>query len=152
MMHDFNITQNHVIFMDLPALWDGGAESGVPVNENHVFRLASISKWVAGVLSLKLEEQGQINLNVKTKDCLPGAPTQHSSRVVDLLTCRAGIRHYGGTTSPSSPTNWSNTVFKNDADAQRRAVICGTAARQIGASQKRRCFLSDQIVGVCIVR
>ncbi len=32
MMHDFNITQNHVIFMDLPAVWGGGLENGLPVN------------------------------------------------------------------------------------------------------------------------
>ena len=32
MMHDFNITRNHVIFMDLPALWGGGMNGGLPVN------------------------------------------------------------------------------------------------------------------------
>ncbi len=41
MMHDFNITRNHVIFMDLPALWGGGAETGLPVNwsDEHGARL-----------------------------------------------------------------------------------------------------------------
>ena len=33
MIHDFNITRNHVIFMDLPALWnlEGIAETGLPI-------------------------------------------------------------------------------------------------------------------------
>ena len=41
MMHDFNITRRHVVFMDLPALWGGGAESGLPVNwsDEHGARL-----------------------------------------------------------------------------------------------------------------
>lgn len=33
MIHDFNVTRNHVIFMDLPAVWnlEGMAETGLPV-------------------------------------------------------------------------------------------------------------------------
>jgi carotenoid cleavage dioxygenase-like enzyme len=33
MVHDFNITRNHVVFMDLPALWnfEGMADSGLPI-------------------------------------------------------------------------------------------------------------------------
>ena len=34
MMHDFNITRNHVIWMDLPAVWDVGraGEGGLPIS------------------------------------------------------------------------------------------------------------------------
>ena len=31
MMHDFNITENYVIFMDLPVLWGGEMNGGLPV-------------------------------------------------------------------------------------------------------------------------
>ncbi|MFK8049399.1 MAG: carotenoid oxygenase family protein [Halioglobus sp.] len=33
MIHDFNITRNHVVFMDLPAVWnfEGMAENGLPI-------------------------------------------------------------------------------------------------------------------------
>lgn len=33
MVHDFNITENYVVWMDLPAVWDlpGAAESGLPI-------------------------------------------------------------------------------------------------------------------------
>lgn len=33
MIHDFNVTENHVVFMDLPALWnfEGMADSGLPI-------------------------------------------------------------------------------------------------------------------------
>jgi carotenoid cleavage dioxygenase-like enzyme len=35
MMHDFNVTRNHVVFMDLPVCFDlGAAESGVPFKFN----------------------------------------------------------------------------------------------------------------------
>ena len=33
MVHDFNVTRNYVIFMDLPAVWnfEGMAENGLPI-------------------------------------------------------------------------------------------------------------------------
>jgi carotenoid cleavage dioxygenase len=33
MVHDFNITENHIVFMDLPAVWDfeGMAKTGLPI-------------------------------------------------------------------------------------------------------------------------
>ena len=89
------------------------AAANQKVNENHVFRLASVSKWVAGVMALKLEEQGKINLNAKANSIIPELPAHHTSRVIDYLSCRGGIRHYGETTSPQSPTGWSQTVVNN---------------------------------------
>ncbi len=86
------------------------------VNENHVFRLASVSKWVAGLMALKLEEQGKINLKAKANSIIPGLPAHHTSRVIDYLSCRGGIRHYGETTSNQSPTGWSSTVVNNAMD------------------------------------
>jgi len=86
-------------------------------NENHVFRLASVSKWVGAVLALKMEQQGEINLNAKVSSFLDDLPNHHTSRVIDTLSCRAGIRHYNEPTSPQSPTGWGNTVFENATDA-----------------------------------
>lgn len=82
-----------------------------PVTQNHVFRLASVSKWVGAVMALRMEEQGQINLNAKVSSLLDGIPEHHTSRVIDTLTCRAGIRHYGGTASSLSPSNWGSTLY-----------------------------------------
>lgn len=90
--------------------------NNIKVNENHVFRLASVSKWVTALIGLRLEQQGKINLNSKTRDCMPQIPAFHTSRVVDLLSNRGGIRHYGEPTSPQSPTGWGSTIYENTTD------------------------------------
>ena len=44
MVHDFNVTRNYVIFMDLPAVWnlEGMADNGLPIvwDESYGARLA----------------------------------------------------------------------------------------------------------------
>ncbi|QEG25259.1 serine hydrolase [Mariniblastus fucicola] len=92
-------------------------ENQISVTDKHVFRLASISKWVGGLMALKLEEQGMIDLNAKANSILTTIPDHHKSRVVDYLTCRAGIRHYNEPVSPLTPAGWSSTVYHSAWDA-----------------------------------
>ncbi len=86
-------------------------ESQTKVNENHIFRLASVSKLIAAALALKEVEQGQLNLNAKVKSLLSEIPDHHTYRVRDLLSCRSGVRHYGEPVSPDSPDDWGNQPY-----------------------------------------
>ncbi|MEM7784449.1 MAG: serine hydrolase, partial [Planctomycetota bacterium] len=89
-------------------------ENGIPMTKDKVFRLASVSKWVAGIMALKMEQDGQVDLNSKLKDYLTEIPDHHhSSRIIDTLTCRAGIRHYSDAKSPLSPTGWEGESFES---------------------------------------
>ena len=92
-------------------------EKGYPLKKTHVMRHASVSKLFAAVLALKLEEKGKLNLNKKVRFYLPDLPEHHDYRVIDLLTCRSGVRHYGGKTSPQSPkTQWGDQKYQYSRD------------------------------------
>jgi CubicO group peptidase (beta-lactamase class C family) len=91
---------------------------GVKINENKVMRLNSVSKWVGTVLALKMQEQGEINLNSKVRDCLPDIPDHHTYRIIDALACRSGVRHYGGAKSNQSPGgDWGSQDYAKAGDA-----------------------------------
>lgn len=90
----------------------------VPMSENKVMRLNSVSKWVGTILEMKLAEQGKLNLNAKVRTYLPELPAHHDYRVIDVLACRSGVRHYGETKSPDSPNhNWAEDDFATARDA-----------------------------------
>ena len=59
-----------------------------------IFRLASVSKGVSGILALDLEERGLINLANKTRSYESNLPTHHTHTVAQTLTMRAGLGHY----------------------------------------------------------
>ncbi len=90
---------------------------GVKMNENKIGRLNSVSKWVGTILAMKMQEQGEINLNAKVRDCLPDIPEHHTYRIIDALACRSGVRHYGGAKSNKSPTNdWGEKDYAEATD------------------------------------
>jgi CubicO group peptidase (beta-lactamase class C family) len=59
-----------------------------------VFRIASVSKGIAGILALDLEESGSINLANLTSSYVPNLPATHTHTVAQTLTMRAGLGHY----------------------------------------------------------
>lgn len=89
----------------------------VPMTENKVGRLNSVSKWVGSLVALRLAEQGKLDLKAKARTYVSDLPAHHTYRVVDLLACRSGVRHYGETTSNLSPKNWSENDFATAAQA-----------------------------------
>ncbi len=88
----------------------------VPMTEHKIGRLNSVSKLVGSVVLVRLEEQGKINLKSKASTYIDGLPAHHNYRVLDLLACRSGVRHYGEPTSSDSPTGWSENDFDTAAD------------------------------------
>ncbi|MGW8251992.1 MAG: serine hydrolase, partial [Anaerolineales bacterium] len=59
-----------------------------------IYRLASISKAVGGVLSLRLNEQGMLNLDAASSSYIPGLPAQHTHTVRQTVSNRSGVGHY----------------------------------------------------------
>lgn len=73
-----------------------------------VARVASGCKAVTGVLALELEEQGLIDLDDATRSHAPALPAFHTHTLRQLLSNRAGVRHY---LSGSDPTKNVDTQY-----------------------------------------
>ncbi|MCU0878873.1 MAG: beta-lactamase family protein [Pirellulaceae bacterium] len=83
----------------------------VPMSEDKVGRLNSVSKWVAAIVSLQAVEQGKLQLAATARSQIADLPEHHTSTLRDLLACRSGIRHYTGQTSPESPRDWMESQY-----------------------------------------
>jgi len=59
-----------------------------------IYRLASVSKAVAGVLGLRLEDLGLVDLDDATRDLIPAMPDHHTHTLIQTLSNRSGIGHY----------------------------------------------------------
>lgn len=68
---------------------------GKPIQQNTVFRLASVSKAVCSIVAAKLVEDGSIDLDDRAGDLLPDLPPQYDSLTMrDLMTHTSGLPHY----------------------------------------------------------
>ncbi|MEZ6119495.1 MAG: serine hydrolase [Pirellulaceae bacterium] len=92
---------------------DQNVANNVWYNSNTVNRLASVSKAIAGVLTMDLVEDGLLELNDLTRSHVPELPAFHSHTIEDLVSNRSGITPYNSAAF-SSP---SNTQFDNALDA-----------------------------------
>lgn len=70
-----------------------------------LFRLASVSKSVSGILAMELRERQQnpLVLTRKTRQYLPSLPAHHTHTVAQLLSQQSGIRHYSNGTKLDNP-------------------------------------------------
>lgn len=59
-----------------------------------IYRLASISKAVGGVISMRLVEQSLLNLDSTTRSYVPSLPAFHTHTVRQTVSNRSGIGHY----------------------------------------------------------
>lgn len=64
------------------------------MDATHVGSLASVSKAVAGVLTLRMQRQGDLDLGDETRDWVPTMPAFHTHTVGELLSNRGCVRHY----------------------------------------------------------
>ena len=64
------------------------------MDSTHVGSTASVSKAVSGVLTMRMVEQGLLDLDDETRDWVPTMPAQHTHTVGALLANRGCIRHY----------------------------------------------------------
>lgn len=68
-------------------------ERGIPLTDTSLFQLASVSKVITGIATLKLKEQGKLDLETPVSDILPGFPYAGVT-VKQLLTHRSGLPNY----------------------------------------------------------
>ena len=87
-----------------------------PLNDHSVYRLASVSKLIAGVLALKMSDLGELNLDAKAKDYIFGLPSHQTATIRQLATLRGGQRDYGDPQSPLSPNDFANTQYTKCLD------------------------------------
>jgi len=76
-------------------------ELNIKATENTVYRLASVSKAITGMLAVKAKNAGQINFDLDIRNYVPEYPIkpQGSITMHDLLSHQSGIIHYSGTAS-----------------------------------------------------
>ncbi|GIH03755.1 hypothetical protein Rhe02_18220 [Rhizocola hellebori] len=66
------------------------------LHSGHVLRLASVSKAVAGVFTMLMDEQNVVDKTDDVADYIPGLPAQHTQTVEQLVSNRGCVRHYNG--------------------------------------------------------
>lgn len=59
-----------------------------------IYRQASVSKAVGGVLSVQLDSQGILNINSPSSAYIPGLPAHHTHTVMQTVSNRSGVGHY----------------------------------------------------------
>jgi CubicO group peptidase (beta-lactamase class C family) len=68
---------------------------GVWMDSDHVLRTASVAKAVAGILTLRLEQQGVLARTDTVASDVPGVPPQHDATTYEQLVSNRGcVRHY----------------------------------------------------------
>lgn len=63
----------------------------------HIMRLASVSKAVAGVLTMRLAKTGDIALGSQTRSYVTGLPAHHRHDIEELASNRGCVGHYQDT-------------------------------------------------------
>ena len=76
-------------------------EDSIPATENTLYRLASVSKTVTGLISMRLREQGLLDLNQDIRNYVPEYPVKPEGTITseELLSNESGILHYSGSGS-----------------------------------------------------
>jgi len=69
-------------------------EDGHWMDSSHIGSIASVSKAVAGVLTFRMRELGEVDLDDETEDLVPAMPNHHTHTVGQLVSNRGCVRHY----------------------------------------------------------
>lgn len=96
-------------------------EDKIPATTNTQYRTASISKWFTGTATMKLVDDGQLDLTAPIQTYCPAYPKKNWDITTrHLLSHTSGIRHYkDGEAETPSTRHYSDVIdpletFKND--------------------------------------
>lgn len=80
----------------------------IQASENTMYRLASISKSVTGLMAMRLIEKGLLDLNKDIRDYVPEYPVKSQGTITseDLLSNESGVIHYSGSANCTEPYNF----------------------------------------------
>ncbi len=84
----------------------------IVATENTLYRLASVSKSLTGLMAMRLIEKGMLDLNKDIRDYVPEYPVKPQGVITseDLLSNESGIIHYSGSGSCTEPYN---SIFRD---------------------------------------
>ncbi len=87
------LEQGKIIWLN--GLGKADIENNVPVNQNSIYRIASISKPITAVAILQLWERGLISLDTDARTYIPSFPVKkYQFTIRQLLNHTSGIRNY----------------------------------------------------------
>lgn len=69
-------------------------EGNTWMDSRHVQRLASVAKAVAGVMTMRMVQDGEVSLSVPTASLIPEIPSHHTHTIGQLVSNRGCVRHY----------------------------------------------------------
>lgn len=89
---------------------DADKKNNRAAHGNTVYRIASISKAISGILGFRLEDKGLIRLDrhIRSRDYLSDLPTHHNYNLGELLTCRSLVPHYNTGDSINNGGQYNN--------------------------------------------
>ncbi|MEO0341040.1 MAG: serine hydrolase domain-containing protein, partial [Bacteroidota bacterium] len=70
------------------------ARIGKEANGHTIYRLASVSKAITGVLAFKLDMRNRFDVNKRVREYEDRIPRHHIHTITELLSCRGRVRHY----------------------------------------------------------
>ena len=91
-------------------------ENNINASEHTMYRLASVSKTVTGLMSMRLLEKGRLDLDKDIRDYVPEYPVKPEGTITseDLLSNESGIIHYSGTASGQYCSESYNSTFRDN--------------------------------------
>ncbi len=93
---------------------DADSEKSIRAHAGTIYRLASVSKAVAGTLAYDMEEAGIIDLDDRTDTLISGLGTQHVHTVRQLLRNESCVEHY---TSDGNNDNGTQVTYQTAQNA-----------------------------------
>jgi CubicO group peptidase (beta-lactamase class C family) len=81
-------------FLYLRGFGEADMDDDIIAHSRTVYRLASVSKAVCGVLGFRLQQQGSVNLSSQVNSLVAGMPAAYTFNLSQTLSNRSGIGHY----------------------------------------------------------
>lgn len=81
-------------FEYLRGFGEADMDDNIIAHSRTVYRMASISKAICGVLGFRLQQQGAVNLSDQVNDHVAGMPAAYTFTLSQTLSNRSGIGHY----------------------------------------------------------
>ncbi len=93
---------------------DADVDDGIWMDSSHIGSIASVSKAVAGVLTLRYVDQNLVDLVDLTEDLVPTMPDHHTHTVGQLLSNRGCVKHYNTGASDVDSTSYPTALAAAD--------------------------------------
>lgn len=115
---------------------------GAWMDSDHVLRTASVAKAVAGILTMRLEEQGVLSRTDTVGSDVPGVPAQHAGTTYEQLVSNRGcVRHYANAATNPAGASADSTMARTGYPsagaaapmfwAEPRVAGCGVGMKEV---------------------